>query len=300
MQRTSISRAELFAITKSLTVLTTPEKQSFASIRELFALTQAVGAADSSTIWDESGLINSVILPKLSLYLPVGSPKYEVLGVISMDNDTVGLFQIRGTMTIFVVTSGSTSKLDWVRNLSWFPDKRGASKGFKPVAGLTKDLYRRLLDNTPVGIHPEAYFVGHSRGGACSYTRACEMKEWPYSHVKVRGVVTFGAPKPGTGKFADYAQKILTPECLHRNYVLDGDAVPSLPPRLFGFFDVAKHVSNPIRLVSRCVPPEYTPADIHVEGYAKLLPGSPGYYDRVPVTESPAEPSPVSNFETNG
>lgn len=107
----------------------------------------------------------------------------------------------------------------------WKPDALNAwvHRGFwlytiNLIEPLTKLILRR---NLPLAL------TGHSLGGAAAviFAAYCQSKG-----IKVSALHTFGAPRPGYESLANKTFRIPG-----NRYVIEGDAVPSVPPSWFAF-----------------------------------------------------------------
>jgi hypothetical protein len=83
----------------------------------------------------------------------------------------------------------------------------------------------------------EVEITGHSLGGALSTLLAVELEALGF---RIARVTTFGSPRVGDWRFADYYDEKLG-DRTHR-FTHAHDAVPSLPPRLLGYHHVATEV----------------------------------------------------------
>jgi len=101
--------------------------------------------------------------------------------------------------------------------------------GFRrAVDGIGGELERALAAAGEVPL----WFTGHSMGGALAALAAARF----LGEMRLGGVVTFGAPRPGDGEFARSFEGRPTSRWFH-----GCDPVPDLPPSALGF----RHVGEP-------------------------------------------------------
>jgi len=123
---------------------------------------------------------------------------------------------------------GTNDGLDVLHDLIAFPWKPDAlnvwvHRGFwaytnNLIEPLTKLILRR---NLPV------HLTGHSLGGAAALIFAAYCQN---NGIKISGIHTFGAPRAGYESLASKTYRIPG-----NRYVIEGDAVPSVPPSWFAF-----------------------------------------------------------------
>ena len=146
----------------------------------------------------------------------------------------VDIIQVRTQMvycvkledSYFVIFQGSCSPEDTLLDLDFFPKKdeslsmhRGFHKAFNYLWPELQKLIEKLdLDKTVL--------CGHSLGGALAYILSTK--------IKYHSLYTFGAPR-----VVFNAGKTAVTENIYR-YVNCSDAVPALPPAIFGF----KHIGQ--------------------------------------------------------
>jgi hypothetical protein len=85
--------------------------------------------------------------------------------------------------------------------------------------------------------HVEVEISGHSLGGALSTLLAVELDALGF---RVASVTTFGSPRVGDFRFAEYYNHVLGSRTLRLTHA--HDAVPALPPRLLGYQHVATEI----------------------------------------------------------
>ena len=103
--------------------------------------------------------------------------------------------------------------------------------------GLISHMIKLRTNYDGMWRHFEVEITGHSLGGALSTLLAVELEALGF---RIARVTTFGSPRVGDWRFADYYDEKLG-DRTHR-FTHAHDAVPSLPPRLLGYHHVATEV----------------------------------------------------------
>jgi len=119
-----------------------------------------------------------------------------------------------------VAFRGSESLTDWITNLKAYP-----RKNVRLMGHVHRGFYESLMSIEYAireGMRREVYITGHSLGGAMATLFAAHL--WLNSMHIVKGLVTFGEPRPGSEKLAAIIRRIPG-----YRYVAHGDPVDNVP-----------------------------------------------------------------------
>jgi pimeloyl-ACP methyl ester carboxylesterase len=125
--------------------------------------------------------------------------------------------------TLYVAFRGSSSFMDWIRNL-FFWRKRGFHAGFAKTASEMFLEASRLIQD-----HENVVLTGHSQGGAEAFYFALKL------HKHVQMVVTYGSPRCMSKKLA---REYLIHNIETINVQYEGDIVAHVPASWLGFAHV--------------------------------------------------------------
>jgi triacylglycerol lipase len=131
-----------------------------------------------------------------------------------------------------VITFAGTDPLviaDWASDFDIGLTATGVANGFAVAAAAVSDQIAEILSTSQA--NKPVFITGHSLGGALAVL--CAQKVNVTHLERVRGIYTFGMPRPGDAEFATAYDQLLgmrTYRLVHGN-----DVVPSLAPSFLGF-----------------------------------------------------------------
>ena len=174
------------------------------------------------------------------IYFSINAEKYmnadeSEFKLFNLDTE---LCYLRVDNTVVFVFKGSCTMTDWLYNLQFWkcPFAYGdfrIHQGMNSKIKVTYDYIKSKLKP-----NDKVYLTGHSLGGALSLLTAYALRT--ELGTDIAGVPVFGAPRVGGGPWKDAYNNLLYDKTF--SYQNEGDFVPSLPPRLFGYTNVGQHV----------------------------------------------------------
>jgi Lipase (class 3) len=130
---------------------------------------------------------------------------------------------------------------NWITNFEFFSDRDGPAEGFRQAVAAFDIVKKRILAQIPAD--GPVFVTGHSLGGALAVIAAHFLRS---KNIDVRGVYTYGMPRPGDKAFAN---GIYDPALGARTYRLvhGADIVATVAPSEVG----SRHVGRLLRCSAR-------------------------------------------------